>query len=247
MLSKKRAILFDVLGRASQQARIPWTWTFKSRCGRCAQRPPRPSRPQRPAPSIEAGAGSQGGQASAKAPRTRREWAWSSIPAPVLRWTAISSVFLVVVGFAIWKGHGPAKGGAPALQTNVGDGGGEAARGPEVEPAYTYSVCALEASYKTPTERKLARQRVEELVRVPRLSSQPGFFRRARTGRAFGQGARVRDLQDLRRIVGEPPAAVPHQGQARGALLEGRSPSLPRRIRQDDRARGRIAGCRGFI
>jgi len=70
----------------------------------------------------------------------------------------------VVLGAAIWRGHGPAKGGAPSLQTNVGDEGGESVRGSEVEPAYTYAVCALEASYKTPTERKLARQRVEELV-----------------------------------------------------------------------------------
>ena len=52
----------------------------------------------------------------------------------------------------------------PRSRRTSGAEAGTDARGSEVEPAYTYSVCALEASYKTPKERQLAAQRVQELV-----------------------------------------------------------------------------------
>ena len=192
MLSKKRALLFDVLGRASQQARTPVDVDVQEPVRPVrAERPPRPSRPQRAArPSKPARAPKA--SRPPRAPKTRREWAWSSIPAPVLRWTAISAVFLMVVGLAIWKGHGPSKLQAPPLQSNVGDGGGEAPRGSEVEPAYTYSVCALEASYKTPKERQLARDRIDELVQFLGYHRNPAFSdvrgQDERSGKAPGCG-----------------------------------------------------------
>jgi hypothetical protein len=172
MLSKKRALLFDVLGRASQQARTPVDVDVQEPVRPVrAERPPRPSRPQREAPPSKPARAPKAPRpakapkpSKAKAPKVRREWAWSSIPAPVIRWTGLSALLLVAITVAIWKGHPPADGQPPALQTNVGGGSGDGGRGSEVEPAYTYSVCALEASYKTPKERQLAVQRVQELV-----------------------------------------------------------------------------------
>jgi hypothetical protein len=121
MLSKKRPILFDVLGDQRQRA---------------ARGPER----QRAVP--------------------RREAIAAGRPAWFL---GLALVAVGAVIFVVWRTTRSDRTDPPVLQTNTVDSGTAPVR-PDPPPAHTFTVCALERPYKNLRERKLAAERVQDLV-----------------------------------------------------------------------------------
>jgi hypothetical protein len=145
MLSKKRPILFEVMGNRGRAA---------------GGRPAR----ETPAPRARAKA----------APRERK----NPFESPVVRWAALAGVVLVAIIFAVWRMQRPSPAQVPQLQTNVHDEarmGADPAPSGGRAPAHVFTICALEKPYKTLAERKLAREKVEEIVNFLGYDSDPVF------------------------------------------------------------------------
>src|SRR5262245_8118006 len=136
MLSRKRPILFEVMGRRG--------------------RPSRQAIRETPVPRIREKA----------APRIRvRESTRLLVASPAVRWAALALVVVVAVTFAFWRLHRPSAPQPPQLQTNVDDRPGpDAAEGAGRASRSSFAVCAMERPYKTPAERKLAAEKVQEIV-----------------------------------------------------------------------------------
>jgi hypothetical protein len=152
MLSRKRPILFEVMGHRGRAARA-----------RAADTPV-PKTRESPVPR----------RAKALPRRSPAEL----MASPAVRWAALALAVALAVTFAIWRLQRPSPTRPPELQTNVReeapavpDEGGEKAR----PPAHAFAICAMEKSYATPAERKLARERVEEIVTFLGYHSDPAF------------------------------------------------------------------------
>jgi hypothetical protein len=142
MLSKKRPILFEVMGHRGRAAG-----------GRPARETPAP-------------------RARAKAASRERPNPFES---PVVRWAALAVVVVVAITFAVWRLQRPSPAQIPQLQTNVSDDARGGAESPGKASAHAFTICVLEKPYKTLAERKLAREKVEEIVNFLGYDSDPVF------------------------------------------------------------------------
>jgi hypothetical protein len=149
MLSKKRPILFDVMGNRGRATRV-----------QPVRETPVPRRPK------------------AAAPRRERRSPSELMATPAVRWAALSLVVVAAVSFAIWRMQRPAAPQAPKLQTTAGEDEKPAAdRSDETQrpAAHAFAICALEKPYSTPAARKLAAEQVQEIVDFLGYHSDPAF------------------------------------------------------------------------
>lgn len=129
MLSKKRPILFDVLGHRSKAVRVSVT-------------------------------GSERSSPAASSPEVRSRALWAGL----------ALVLLVAIGFAAWRLKRPGSRESPALQSSVRDPASQEA-GPD--GTHVYAVCVWSRDYRNKTERRLAADKVHEIVNFLGYHSDP--------------------------------------------------------------------------
>jgi hypothetical protein len=145
MLSRKRQIMFEVLGRRSKPAPSE----------------PRPrSAPESPSPR--------------RAARRRRGVAVAAAASRHALFLAVAGVVVVSAGIVAYRVHRGGGPGAPALQRNVGPPGVAAAVG-EPLSTHEFAVCVLSREYKNKTERRRAAEKVQEIVDFLGYHADPDF------------------------------------------------------------------------
>jgi hypothetical protein len=150
MLSKKRQILFEVLGRRgqSQPTRAP------------VEPPPRrAARPARPAKASRAASGRKRSWSLPELQLGRKSW-----------WIGFGVVALSCTLFVAHRVTRDPGGASPVLQRNADAGGS-----PNDESAYTFTICALTQDFRNPTEKRLAREKVQETVDFLGYHPNPDF------------------------------------------------------------------------
>jgi hypothetical protein len=174
MLSKKRPILFEVMGRRGRAMRAqaaretPVPRTRETPVPRTRETPVRRAR-ETPVPRIRKKA----------EPRVRvRERAQLLMASPMTRWAALGMVLVTAVTFAIWRLQRPSPAQPPLLHASAPDGERgveEAGGGAGRASGHSFAICAIEKPYKTPAERRLAAEKVQEIVDFLGYHPDPGF------------------------------------------------------------------------
>jgi hypothetical protein len=152
MLSRKRPILFEVMGHKGRAARArgPETPAPKTRESPVPRR--RESAPRRSPKELMA--------------------------TPAVRWAALSLAVALAVTFAIWRLQRPSDTRPPELQTNVRGGAPPAPDqgGAKDRPGeHAFAICVMEKTYATDAERRHAMEKVQEMVDFLGYHSDPAF------------------------------------------------------------------------
>jgi hypothetical protein len=151
MLSKKRQIMFEVMGQRARAAR-PASENYRAD----------PVRPARKAWSR------------ARAGKRRK------IALPNLKggswWFAAAGVVLLAVTFVAFRTHAPSGSKPPVLQSNAEQPALAQPRSAgETWSAETFAVCAASIEYKNRNERKLAIEKAQETVQFLGYHADPDF------------------------------------------------------------------------
>ena len=235
MLSKKRAILFDVLGQqGARQARARGSTrrtpaTDDARSRRVPRRRGRPRRERSPK--------------AAREPRSRRAsrgcgpGAGRAVLAFRLRssrWSPRGILSCVQRSRSGRADPGPRS--SRASRRTRGTPAAGPGRGQDRRPAHAFAVCAMEADLQDDGRRAQAGGRKGPgNGRLPRISFRPGFSRRAWSGPP-GKEPGTRHLPDLRRIGDDRKSElVPLKDKLAALVLEADRP-VPERVGQDGRA-----------